>query len=51
MQTLFGRFHLADVLVLVQVSLAVVLLVGAGLLIRSLQRLTAVRQDFSRIVC
>jgi putative ABC transport system permease protein len=41
-RTLFGRFHLADVLVFVQVALAVMLLVGAGLLIRSLQRLTAV---------
>ncbi len=41
-RTLFGRFHLADVLVFVQVALAVVLLVGAGLLIRSLQRLSAV---------
>lgn len=41
-RTLFGRFHLSDVLVLVQVALAVMLLVGAGLLIRSLQRLTSV---------
>jgi predicted permease len=41
-RTLFGRFHLADALVFVQVALAVMLLVGAGLLIRSLQRLTAV---------
>ena len=40
--TLFGRFHLSDVLVFVQVALAVMLLVGAGLLIRSLQRLTSV---------
>jgi predicted permease len=41
-RTLFGRFHLADALVFVQVALAVMLLVGAGLLIRSLQRLSAV---------
>ncbi len=41
-RTLFGRFHLSDLLVLVQVALAVMLLVGAGLMIRSLQRLTAV---------
>ncbi|HTL67636.1 MAG TPA: ABC transporter permease [Lacunisphaera sp.] len=41
-RTLFGRFHLADVLVFVQVALAVMLLVGAGLLIRSLERLNAV---------
>ncbi|HVU32630.1 MAG TPA: ABC transporter permease [Opitutaceae bacterium] len=41
-RTLFGRFHLSDLLVFVQVCLAVMLLVGAGLLIRSLQRLTSV---------
>jgi predicted permease len=41
-RTFFGRFHLTDGLVFVQVALAVMLLVGAGLLIRSLQRLTAV---------
>lgn len=40
-RTLFGRMHLTDVLVFVQVALAVVLVVGAGLLIRSLQRLNA----------
>ncbi len=42
LKTVFGRYHLSDVLVLTQVALAVVLLVGAGLLIRSLQRLSAV---------
>lgn len=41
-RTFFGRFHLSDALVFVQVALAVMLLVGAGLLIRSLQRLSAV---------
>ena len=40
-RTLVGRFHLSDVLVFAQVALAVMLLVGAGLLIRSLQRLNA----------
>lgn len=38
-RTLFGRFHLSDVLVVLQVGLALVLLISAGLLIRSLQRL------------
>ena len=41
-RTFFGRFHLADALVLVQVAIAIVLLVGAGLLMRSLQRLASV---------
>jgi len=41
-RTLFGRVHLSDVLVFAQVCLAVMLLVGAGLLIRSLERLTSV---------
>ena len=41
-RTIFGRFHLADALVLVQVAIAIVLLVGAGLLMRSLQRLSSV---------
>jgi putative ABC transport system permease protein len=41
-RTLVGRFHLADGLVVVQVCLAMILLVGAGLLIRSLDRLTSV---------
>jgi len=41
LRTLWGRLHLTDALVLLQVLLAVTLLVDAGLLIRSLQRLTA----------
>ncbi len=41
-RTVFGRIHLSDALVFVQVALAVMLLVGAGLLIRSLHRLTSV---------
>ncbi len=40
-RTFFGRFHLSDVLVFVQVSLAVVLLVGAGLLVRSVYRVSS----------
>ena len=40
-RTFFGKFHLADALVFVQVALAVMILVGAGLLIRSLHQLTA----------
>jgi len=42
MRTLFGRFRLADGLVVVQVALALMLLVGAGLMIRSLARLSEV---------
>lgn len=41
-RTLIGRFHLADGLVFTQVMLAVMLLVGAGLLIRSLQKVTSI---------
>ena len=42
MRTLFGRIRLADGLVIVQVALALMLLVGAGLMIRSLARLNGV---------
>ncbi len=42
MRTLFGRIRLADGLVVVQVALALMLLVGAGLMIRSLARLSEV---------
>ena len=41
-RTLFGRIHLADGLIVIQVALALMLLIGAGLLIRSLARLAAV---------
>jgi len=40
--TRWGRWHLRDILVGVQVSLALILLVGASLLIRSLQSILAV---------
>ncbi len=42
MRTLFGRVRLADGLVVIQVALALMLLVGAGLMIRSLARLSEV---------
>ena len=40
-RTWLGRFHLRDLLVITQVALALMLLIGAGLMIRSLQHLTA----------
>jgi predicted permease len=42
MRLLFGRVRLSDGLVVVQVALALMLLVGAGLMIRSLARLSEV---------
>ena len=51
MRTLFGRVRLADGLVVVQVALALMLLVGAGLMIRSLARLSEVIPACSRIAC
>ncbi len=41
-RTRFGRIRLADALVVLQVALAVMLLIGAGLMIRSLARVAAV---------
>jgi putative ABC transport system permease protein len=41
-RTLFGRVHLSEGLVVVQIALALMLLIGAGLLIRSFARLSAV---------
>jgi putative ABC transport system permease protein len=42
MRTMFGRIRLTDGLVVIQVALALMLLVGAGLMIRSLARLNDV---------
>jgi predicted permease len=46
MRTIFGRLRLSDLLVVGQVALALVLLIGAGLLIRSLHRLLEVRTGY-----
>jgi len=45
-RTVFGRYRLSDLLVSTQVALALVLLVGAGLLLRSLRQLTRVDPGF-----
>jgi putative ABC transport system permease protein len=45
-RTGWGRFRLHDLLVVTQVSLAVMLLIGAGLMIRSLHRLTQIDPGF-----